>query len=189
MYKLLRETIEKEIKLTDLEWKKILDKIELVKLDKNNFFLSQDNACNYEGFVLKGSLKIYTLEESGSENIAFFAFEGDWVCDIEGFYNKKKSKYNIKSLEICDIVVVSRENKEWLFKEIPKLLHFHSLMMQKVAIVMQNRLLETLNKTAKERYLNFITKHPDKIYKINNRNLSSYLGVSEEFLSKIKKLI
>lgn len=189
MYKLLRENIERKIRLTDEEWNKIIDKTELVQFEKNAFFQNQNDTSRYEGFVLKGSFKIYTIDENGSDNVLFFAFEGDWVCDIDGFYNQKKSKYNIRAIEQSELVVINRTNKQLLFEEIPKMLHFHVLMMQKATIVIQNRLLEVLNKTTKEKYIEFIKKYPHQLEKINNRTLSSYLGVSEEFLSKIKKTI
>ncbi len=188
-YRLLRDSIEQKIILTDFEWKKIIDKIELVRFEKNAFFQNQEDTSKYEGFVLKGSFKIYTIDENGSDNVLFFAFDGDWVCDIDGFYNQTKSKYNIKAIEQSELIVINRKNKMLLFEEVPKMLQFHTLMMQRATVVMQNRLLAALNKTAKERYIEFITKYPNKVKNINNRTLSSYLGVSEEFLSKIKKNI
>jgi len=70
-----------------------------------------------------------------------------------------------------------------------KLVQFHTIMIEKTNIIMQERLLDVLNKTSKQRYLEFIKKYPHKTQQINNKNLSSYLGVSHEFLSKIKKTI
>jgi CRP-like cAMP-binding protein len=187
MYELLRLNIERKIPLTNTEWNTIIEKTEFIKLKKNEFFQIQDSNSKYEGFILKGSFKIYILKENGTESVLFFAFEDHWLCDVESFYHQKPTKYNIKALEDSEIVVINRLNKKFLFQQVPKLVQFHTLMIEKTNIVMQERLLDVLNKTSKQRYLEFIKKYPDKATTINNKNLSSYLGVSHEFLSKIKK--
>ncbi|WP_242667440.1 Crp/Fnr family transcriptional regulator, partial [Flavobacterium sp. AJR] len=187
MYKLLRDNIERKIALTDTEWDIIIEKTEFIKLKKNEFLQIQDSNSVYEGFILKGAFKIYILNESGSESVLFFAFENDWMCDIESFYHQKPTKYNIKAIEDSEILVINKSNKTLLFKEVPKLIQFHIAMVERANILIQNRLLDVLNKTSKQRYLEFIKTHPDKTQKINNKNLSSYLGVSHEFLSKIKR--
>lgn len=189
MKELLRKNIEQETPLTDLEWDAVLKKIEFITLKKNEFFQIQNTYSKYVGFVLKGSFKIYILNEDGTESIVLFAFEGNWICGIENSQKQKPSIYNIKALEDCEIFVISKADRELLFEEVPKMIHFHILMVEKSNKIIQKRLLDVLNKTSKERYLDFIKKYPTKIQKINNRNLSSYLGVSHEFLSKIKKKI
>lgn len=187
MYKLLRDNIERKIALTDTEWNIIIEKTEFVKLKKNEFLQIQNSNSVYEGFILKGAFKIYILNESGSETVLFFAFENDWMCDIESFYHQKPTKYNIKAIEDSEVLVINKSNKTLLFKEIPKLIQFHIAMIERANVLIQERLLDVLNKTSKQRYLEFIKIHPDKTQKINNKNLSSYLGVSHEFLSKIKR--
>ena len=187
MYGSLRQNIECKISLTDDEWEKIIEKTEFIKLKKNEYLQVQDSNCRYESFVLKGSFKIYVLKENGTESVLSFAFENDWLSDIESFYHQKPTRYNIKALEDSDILVINKANKTLLFQQVPKLLHFHTLMVERTTIVMQERLLDVLNKTSKQRYADFVKKYPPRTHKINNKNLSSYLGVSHEFLSKIKK--
>lgn len=189
MHELLRQNIERRITLTDPEWNAIIEKTEFIKLKKNEYLQIQNTYSKYEGFVLKGSFKIYILNENGTESIIFFAFEGDWMSDIESFYHQKPSFYNIKAIEDCEIFAISKPNKDLLFEQVPKMIRFHTLLLEKTNVIMLKRLLDVLNKTSKERYLDFIKKHPTKTTKINNKNLSSYLGVSHEFLSKIKKRI
>jgi CRP-like cAMP-binding protein len=189
MHELLRQNIEQKITLTDSEWDTVIEKTEFIKLKKNDFLQIQNTHSKYEGFVLKGTFKIYILNENGTESIILFAFEGDWICDIESFYHKKPSVYNIKAIEDCEIFVISKPNKDLLFEQVPKMIRFHTLLVERTNSVIQKRLLDVLNKTSKERYLDFIKKYPTKTKKINNKNLSSYLGVSHEFLSKIKKRI
>jgi len=187
MYEALRQNIERKISLTDEEWGCILNKTEFIKLKKNEFLQIQDSNNSYEGFILKGAFKTYILNENGTESVIFFSFENQWLCDLESFYYQKLTKYNIKAIEDSEILVINKSKKMLLFKQVPKLIHFHILMIEKANIAIQERLLDVLNKTSKQRYIEFLKKYPQKTQKINNKNLSSYLGVSHEFLSKIKK--
>lgn len=189
MYNLLRQNIEKRIPLTDTEWNLVVEKLKFIKLRKNEYLQVQDASSKYEAFVLQGILKMYHLHEDGTENILFFAFESNWICDVESFYHHKKAKYSVKAIEDCEIVVMTKENKAQLFLEVPKLLLFHTNLIEKATIVMQDRVLDVLCKTSRQRYLDFITRFPKHVQRINDRNLSSYLGVSHEFLCKIKKSI
>ncbi|UPZ13935.1 Crp/Fnr family transcriptional regulator [Flavobacterium humidisoli] len=187
MYNLLRKNIERKIPLTDEEWDIIVSKAELIKLKKNQFLQIQNSHNSYEGFILKGSFKTYILNENGTETVIFFSFENEWMCDLESFYHQKPTTYNIKAIEDSEIVVINKMQKAYLFAVIPKLLKFHVLMIERANVAIQQRLLDVLNKTSKQRYLDFKERYPQKVSSINNKNLSSYLGVSHEFLSKIKK--
>lgn len=188
-YLLLRQNIEREIILTDNEWRSIVKKIEFVRFKKNEFLQLQDSNSSYVAFVLKGSFKIYVLNENGCENIIFFTFENNWICDIGSFYHNRPTKYCIKAMEDSEVLIINRLNKMLLVQQIPKLIPFQMLMLQKLNKAIEKRLLDFLNKTCKQRYIEFAKKYPDKIFKITDRNLSSYIGVSHEFLSKIKKEI
>jgi CRP-like cAMP-binding protein len=189
MYNLLRTNIERKIPLTDEEWDIIASKAELIKLKKNQFLQIQNSNSCYEGFILKGSFKTYILNENGTETVIFFSFENEWICDLESFYHQKPTTYNIKAIEDSEIVVINKMQKSYLFAVIPKLIKFHVLMIERANVAIQQRLLDVLNKTSKQRYLDFKERYPQKVSSINNKNLSSYLGVSHEFLSKIKRTV
>ncbi|MBK0369065.1 Crp/Fnr family transcriptional regulator [Flavobacterium agrisoli] len=187
MYELLRKNLLRKITLTEEEWEKIVEKTEFIKLKKNQFLQIQDCNCKYEAFVLKGLFKVFIANENGSESVFSFVFDEEWICDIESYYHQKPSRFNVKALVDSELLVISKANKAQLFKEIPQLLQFHIFLVENTTINIQQRLIDVLNKTTKQRYLDFVNKYPHNTHKINNKNLSSYLGVSHEFLSKIKK--
>jgi CRP-like cAMP-binding protein len=189
MYKNLRLSIERKISLTDDEWNFVVEKTEFIKLKKNEFLQIQNSNSSYECFILKGAFKTYILNDNGNETVIFFSFENEWMCDLENFYHQKPTTYNIKALEDSEILVISKANKALLFEQVPKLIQFHIIMVEKANIAIQQRLLDVLNKNSKQRYLEFIERYPNKFKVINNKNLSSYLGVSHEFLSKIKRRV
>ncbi|WP_119790711.1 Crp/Fnr family transcriptional regulator [Flavobacterium anhuiense] len=184
----LRKNIELNITLTDPEWCCILEKANYTIVKKNEFLQTQNSNTTYEIFIVKGSFKIYILNEDGTESIVFFAFENNWMCDIESFYHQKASKYNIKAMQHSEVWIISRPNKMLLLKQVPKLIYFQIRMLEQLNLAIEKRLLDILHKTSKQRYSEFVKRYPDKIKNITDRNLSLYLGVSHEFLSKIKKM-
>jgi hypothetical protein len=105
------------------------------------------------------------------------------------FTIKKPTTYNVKAIEESEIIIISKANKMLLFEQVPKLIQFRIIMIEKANIAIQQRLLDALSKTSKQRYLEFIERYQHKMKAVSSRNLSSYLGVSHEFLSKIKKSI
>jgi len=187
MYSPLRLNIERKINLTNDEWNCIAEKLEIIKLKKNEFLQIQDSKCSYEVFILQGSFKTYILNDNGREVILFLSFENEWMCDLENFYYQKPTTYNVRAMEDSEIIVISKANKMWLFEHVPKVIQFHIIMVEKANIAIQQRLLDVLDKTSKQRYQEFAERYPHKMKVVTNRNLSSYLGVSHEFLSKIKK--
>lgn len=184
---LLRKSIERVTPLTDGEWKLIVEKSKRIRLKKGEFLQTQHSFVVYECFVLNGSFKTYIMGENGTETVIFFTFGNEWICDLNAFYHKKQASYNIRALEDSELVVVTKPAKDVLFSKIPKLVNFHIHMIEKANIVLQQRVLDLMNKTSKERYADFIEKNAGRLQKVNNKNLSSYLGISQEFLSKIKR--
>ena len=189
MYKDLRLSIERKIPLTDEEWNFVVEKVKFIKLKKNEFLQIQDSKNSYEGFILKGTFKTYILNDNGTESVIFFSFENEWICDLESFYHQKPTTYNIKAIEESEILVISKKNKALLFEQVPKLIQFHILMVERANIAIQERLVDVLNKTSKQRYLDFIEKYPHLAQRLSNLQIAAYLGISHEFLSKIRKKI
>lgn len=184
---LLRKSIERTTPLTDDEWKLITEKSKRIRLKKGEFLQTQNSFVVYECFVLRGGFKTYILNENGSETVIFFTFRNEWICDLNAFYHKKQASYNIRALEDSELIVVTKPAKDLLFTKIPKLVNFHIHMIEKANIVLQQRVLDLMNKTSKERYADFIQKNRERLHTVNNKNLSSYLGISQEFLSRIKR--
>jgi len=184
---LLRKSIERITPLTDEEWRLILEKSKCIQLKKGEFLQTQNSFVVYECFVLSGCFKTYIMNENGTETVIFFTFGNEWICDLNAFYHKKQASYNIRALEDIELIIITKPAKDVLFTKIPKLVNFHIYMIEKANIVLQQRVLDLMNKTSKERYADFIHKNADRLRTVNNKNLSSYLGISQEFLSRIKK--
>lgn len=161
--------------------------LEYKKVPKKTIMLHEGEMCNFEAFVVKGCLRKYYIDQNGFEVILQFAIEDSWIGDISfSIYEDKPSKVFIETLEDCELLLFSPEKKEELFTKAPKFERaFRILVMRNVAVI-QNRLFNTISKTATEKYLEFIAHYPTIPQRVAQHYIASYLGISAEFLSKVR---
>ena len=153
---------------------------------KKTYLLQEGEICDFEAYVNKGCIRNYYINEHGFEVILQFAIE-DWlVSDIASFNDQKPSKIYIETLEDCELLMLSRKNKEELLEKVPKFERFFRIMVQKNLSSTQNRLINTIANTATEKYLDFIKLYPTIPQRVAQHHIASYLGISAEFLSKIR---
>lgn len=151
--------------------------------------LRAGEVCKFEGFVNKGCFRIYYLDEKGLESVLYFAIEGWWITDIDSFTNQTASILNIEALEDSEVLLITYPYKNALYEELPKVEKLYRIMTQKTHTALQRRMISSISKTADERYLEFIAKYPFMEQRLSQQNLAGYLGISPEFMSKIKKKI
>lgn len=157
------------------------------KIPKKRFLLQAGDICNIEAFVVKGCLKTYYIDGNGFEVILTFAIEGWWVSDIASFCEQKPSKMFIETIEDCVLLVLSPQAKEEMLQKLPCLERVYRLLVQRHLSVYQERLFGNIALTAQERYALFLEKYPTISQRIPQHLIASYLGISAEFLSRIRK--
>ncbi|MFV1449828.1 Crp/Fnr family transcriptional regulator [Maribacter sp. HS] len=179
--------VNKIVHLSKDEEEEFSSYFHLKTIDKKDFILQQGEICKFEGFVLEGCFRTFTLDKKGNENTMFFAAKDWWLMDIDSFMNNKPSELNIQALEDSQVLIINRKNKEQLYAAIPSAEKLFRIMFQKSVVAWQRRLVQNHSLTAKERYLLFTSTYPEIASKLTDRQTSSYLGITHEFLSKIKK--
>lgn len=157
---------------------------QLVK--KKTFLQVAGEVCGFEAYIIKGCIKSYYIDANGFEVILHFAVENWWVGDIANFSDQKKSILNLEALEDTEVLIIKLKDKEELYKKVPKFERMFRIMIQRTHETMMNRLISTISQPAEERYLNFITKYPTIPQRVPQHHIASFLGISPEFLSKIK---
>jgi CRP-like cAMP-binding protein len=159
----------------------------LRKLKRRDYLLQQGDVCRDMAFVVSGALRQYRTDEQAQEHIMRFAIENWWMTDAESFRTGQPAKGAIDALEDTQVLLWSRENFERLKSEIPA---FHALESQLAGRNLDaqiNRLYTAISLSAEERYQQFITAFPDFYQRIPLHMIASYLGVSRETLSRIRK--
>jgi CRP-like cAMP-binding protein len=155
-------------------------------IPKKTMLLQAGNICNFEAYVIKGCIREYYIDSNGAELTLQFAVEDWWVSDITSFEDQKVSSMYIEALEDCELLMLSRQSKEQLLADVPKLERMFRLMIQRHLSVVQNRLFKTVTHSGMEKYLEFIKRYPTIPQRVPQHYIASYLGISPEFLSKLR---
>lgn len=157
------------------------------KLPKKTILLQEGEVCHFEAFVLEGCLKNYFIDENGFEIILNFPVENWWVSDLVSFHDRAPASFNIETIETTRLLIIDREGKERLLQDFPQLERMFRLMVQRHLGSFQQRLFQQNALSAKERYAIFMEKYPNLLQRIPQYLIASYLGISPEFLSRLRK--
>lgn len=156
------------------------------KVRKKNFLLQEGEICDFEVYILKGCTKTYYLDKEGVETILLFAVEDWWVSDLSSFAERKPSNMFIETVEDCEVLSIDYANKSLLFQRIPTFERLFRLLVQRSLGVLQQRFYAAVTQTAEERYLAFLEKYPQIVQRVPQHQIARYIGVSPEFLSKVR---
>ena len=189
MKELLKENILKHISLSQNELEAFVNLFEKKEISKKEFLLKEGEVCRFEGFVNKGLLRVYHIDKNGFDQILYFAIENWWITDIDSFTNGTPSQLSIEALEDSQVLVISKKDKEFAYANLPKVEKLFRVMTQKTHVALQRRMIDNLSKTADQRYIEFSTKYPQLIQRLSNIQIAAYLGITNVFLSNIRKKI
>ncbi|KPE52017.1 Crp/Fnr family transcriptional regulator [Chryseobacterium indologenes] len=185
----LKEHIRKYIEISDEKLEKYCSAFILRKINKKEFLLKEGEVCMYEGFVLKGCFKVFRTNESADEQVLYFGIEDWWLSDMDSFINQIPSQLNIQAIEDSEILLISKEDKERLYLELPEIERLMRLKFQMSIIALQRRIIDNLNKPSDERYQDFLRDYPQIAHRLTNIQIAAYLGVTPEFISRIRRKI
>ena len=187
MYSRINKSISRYVDFTQEELDIFNSLLEYRKVPKKTIMLHEGEMCNFEAFVIQGCVRKYYIDANGFEVILQFAIEDAWVSDISfSIYEDKPSKLYIETLEDCEFFVFTPETKEELFKRAPKFERAYRILFQRNLAALQNRLFNTISKTALDKYLEFLELYPTLPQRVAQHYIASYLGISAEFLSKTR---
>jgi CRP-like cAMP-binding protein len=186
MFETIDEFVARYITLRaeDLEFFHSLLRVK--KLRKKQFLLQEGEVCDFEGFILKGCTRMYYLDKEGVETILLFAVEGWWVSDITSFADRKPSNLFIETIEDTEMLTIDYAGKTRLFERVPAFEHLFRLLVQRSLGVLQQRFYAAVSQTAEERYKTFLEKYPLVAQRVPQHQIARYIGVSPEFLSKVR---
>ncbi|MEL7160889.1 MAG: Crp/Fnr family transcriptional regulator [Bacteroidota bacterium] len=186
-HKILQAYFRRIIAFSPAEMAAILSYYKEKKVAKGAYLLQRGQICQLEGFVVAGCFKISTVDEKGLEKVLYFAARDWWVMEIDSFANRTASSLDIQALEDSTILYTSEQDKEKLSREVPKVERLFRIIYQKAIVAWQRRLMRNQTMNAEERYHYFITTYPEINELVTNKLIASYLGITQEFLSMIRK--
>ncbi|MBW1294986.1 Crp/Fnr family transcriptional regulator [Aquimarina litoralis] len=184
---LILKNIGRFIELTQEEQDLYVSLLKEKKLKKKEFLLRPGEIARYNYFTAQGCLKIYKIDNNGTEHITMFAIKDWWSGDLASYITQQPSNYFIQALEDSEVLLMSKENFDLLFEKIPKFERFYRILYQRSLVSFIQQSDQNISLNAEERYYNFIKKYPSLIHRISQKNIAAYLGVTPEFLSVLRK--
>lgn len=173
--------------LTNEEEKMIVAAFEPKKLRKKQYFLQEGQVCKDAGFIIEGAMRQYIVDEKGVEHIVHLYIEEYWATDRESSIMLTPSRYNIDAWEDTRLLIISRADMLDLMGKIPALVEMIRVMDERYAIANNRRLSSTISNTAEKRYEEFAEHHPQFNLRFPQHLIASYLGITKETLSRIRK--
>ena len=157
------------------------------QIKRRGFILQEGDVCKHFTFVVSGCLKMYVIDLAGKEHNLQFAIENEWISDLVSFYQEIPSNVYIEAIEPSLIVQVKHDDLLSLYTRFHKFDRNFRIILERKYIELQNRTLQNISVTAEERYRYFMAHHPELANRLPNTQIASYLGITPEFLSKIRK--
>lgn len=156
-------------------------------LRKRQFLLEAGDINRHQTFVVKGCLRLYRIGPDGKEHILRFATENWWMSDRESFTTGTPSKGNIDSLEETDVLQFTKENWEEMRNKVPAFRAFEEKILARSLDASMNRIYKTISLSTEEKYEDFARMYPSIFTRVPLHMIASFLGVSRETLSRIRK--
>jgi CRP-like cAMP-binding protein len=186
MNELILKNIAKHITLSPKQEEVFLSMLEKKRIKKKQYFLQEGEVSKNSAFVISGCLRSYFVDNNGFEHILQFAIEDWWMGDMMSITTQKPSNLFIDALEDTEVLLLSRENQMKLFDMCPAFERYFRIITENGLASHQRRVLENLSLPAMERYKIFAKRYPAFIQRLPQTQIASYLGITPEFLSKIR---
>ena len=179
--------IFKGISFSEKEIIFINNKFKKIHLKKGDLLLTPGTFTNNQYYVYSGCLRSYFVNSAGKDHTTQFAIKDWWISDYTAFFTSEKAVMSIECLQDASVYKFSRKDMNKLCEEMPKVEIFFRKKMEKAFASFQKRILEYLSDSAKERYLKFMKVHSEIAKSIKNYHIASYLGITTESLSRIRR--
>lgn len=173
--------------LSDEERNQIEQKFKPKKLRKRHYLLQEGEVCKFSGFIVSGASRMFSIDEKGREHIVRFGVEGWWMCDSESYTSGEPSTFFIEMLEDTELLLITWEHIQELIAAVPAVAMATKAMDKQSFISSQKRIHSAISLTAEERYEDLVKTYPSFVLRFPQNMIASYLGVSPETLSRIRK--
>ena len=178
--------INKYIDLTEKEIAFLRSNTNYKKYLKGHYIVQQGAVCKHTNFIISGCTKNFYVDQQGQEHIVTFAIENWWSADLSSFITQTPSDFNVKCIEATEVIQFTYQNQDEIFQNIPKMETLFRKLLEKALVSSQKRIVNNFSLSAKDQYLYFKKQFSTIEQRVPQYMVASYLGITKEFLSKIK---
>lgn len=186
-YENILNNIKRYVSLDEEDEKQFSSIVRTTNVKRRQFIVQPNFVCSHQTYVLKGAFRSYFVNDDGLDNTIQFAIEDWFISDFNSYIHQTPASLFVEALEDSIVQQIAYEDVERICSENPKFERFFRLVAQKSFAFSQRRVLSNLGNSAEERYIEFQNLYPSIVLRVPQYALASYLGMSPEFLSKIRK--
>ena len=185
-YKSVLDNIARYVELSEKEKKQFTSIIKTSRVKKRQFIIQPGFVCEYRNYIVKGAVRVFYLDDHGKEHTVSIGIEDWYFTDFYSYINQKPATHFAEALEDAIIFQMRYEDIERLCSEIHALSQYFRLITEKAFASSRRRVIANISKTSEERYQEYAKKYPQIVSRVPQYVVASYLGMSAEFLSKIR---
>ncbi len=157
------------------------------KISKREHLIeAQKETCTARYYIVKGCVRLYYFDEKGNEQIIHFGIDNWWISDYESLVNQLPAKLHLQAIEDTELLELTTEAFEQLSKKLPKVERLFRIIMEKTTVAFHNRIAYMLSSSGEELYTTFINANPGFCQRVPQYMIASYLGMTLEFVSKVR---
>ena len=186
-FELLFETIAGGLNLTADETTFIKSLWTRRELRRGAFFQRDGEITTHGGFVVRGCFRTYVIDANGGESIVHFSPERSFIGDITSAVTGTPTLYAVDAIESSTILAIDLASFNAMLERFPDLARGYRLGLQRSQGAQQRRIAMSMSASAEERYHDFVTRHAALAARVPKRMLASYLGMTPETLSRIRR--
>jgi CRP-like cAMP-binding protein len=179
--------IHHQLLLTTEEQQQVIRHFTRINVAKRAIILKEGSYCRDLFFVEKGCLRLYFIDEKGREQITHFAIENWWLTDYLAFDTANTAAFSIQAVENCTLLQISREQLDNLTQAVPLMDRYFRLNLQRAFGAAQRRIMMMYEKSKEDYFYEFNEKHPEFVQRVPQYMLASFLGLTPEYLSELRK--
>ena len=186
-YHLILQNVSRHITLNKDEISYFTGLLSHKEIGRKEFLLQAGAVAKHINFIHSGALKAYYLDIKSDENIIMLAVDDWWITDMYSFTSGSPAMQFISAIEDSKIFQLQKNDFDQLLVKVPAFERFFRILMQNAYVREQLRVIQNLSMPAEERYLNFLKKYPQLVQRVTQKQIASYIGVSPEFLSAMRR--
>ncbi|MEM0940532.1 MAG: Crp/Fnr family transcriptional regulator [Bacteroidota bacterium] len=179
--------IERFVSLTKEEKEVFSEIVEERRIKRRSFIVQPGFVCKHQSHVVSGALRSYFITRDGNEHTIAIAIDDWWISDFYSYTSQTPAYLYVEALEDSVIQQIAYENVERICDLYPRFERFFRIVAQKAFAFSQRRALSNIGKSAEERYIEYTEMYPQILQRVPQYVLASYLGMTPEFLSKVRK--
>lgn len=184
---LLITSIRKHADLNDSNIAQISEACKLRRYGKSSWLVTPGEICSHAIFIVDGCIKTYFVDLDGREHIIQLGIRGWWAGDLRSFCNQVPATLTCEAIEDVEALLIPYDRLQQLYQAVPAMERYFRIVTQNAFANFQERMLQNLSMDAQSRFIAFREAYPFLESRLPQKEVAAYLGMSAEFLSKIKK--